>query len=341
MYSTKISPKPCKRSDHPPLTSVRLLDQLRERIRYKHYSIRTEESYVYWVRAFIRFHGVRHPKEMAEKEVTAFLSWLAAERGVAPSTHRQALSALLFLYREVLDVALPWMDDIQRPKARERVPTVLSEAEVVRLIAALEGQMALLARLLYGTGLRLMEGLRLRVKDVDFDRREIVVREGKGGKDRRVMLPDSIMRALKDQMAHARLMWGRDREHRAPGVFMPDALDRKYLSASTSWPWFWVFPAEAPSVDPRSGIERRHHMHEQRLQRAVKQAVGLAGIPKQVTVHTLRHSFATHLLESGYDIRTVQKLLGHSDVSTTMIYTHVLNRGGRGVVSPLDRIGAA
>jgi integron integrase len=233
------------------------------------------------------------------------------------------------------------MDSIVRPKARERMPTVLSEAEVTRVIAALENQMALLARLLYGTGLRLMEGLRLRVKDVDFDRREIVVREGKGAKDRRVMLPESIVTPLKDQLARARLLWGKDRERHLPGVFMPDALDRKYTSASTSWPWFWVFPADNLSVDPRTGVQRRHHLFEQRLQRAIKQAVALAGITQSVSVHTLRHSFATHLLESGYDIRTVQELLGHSDVSTTMIYTHVLNRGGRGVVSPLGRIGAA
>lgn len=305
MNSIKHPIKPCKPADRPPLKSVRLLDQVRERIRYKHFSIRTEEVYVYWVRGFIRFHQLRHPREMGAAEVTQFLSWLAAERGVAPSTHKQALSALLFLYREVL-----------------------------------EGQMALLARLLYGTGLRLMEALRLRVKDVDFERREIVVRDGKGGKDRRVMLPESLAVPLKEQLAHARLIWSQDREHSLPGVFMPDALDRKYPNAGIQWAWFWVWPAPELSVDPRSCIRRRHHLFEQRLQRAIKRAVSLAGISKQVSVHTLRHSFATHLLESGYDIRTVQELLGHSDVSTTMIYTHVLNRGGRGVMSPVDRMAA-
>ena len=340
MNSTKYPVKPCKPAERPPLKSVRLLDQVRERIRYKHYSIRTEEAYVYWVRSFIRFHQLKHPRKMGSAEVTAFLSWLAAERGVAPSTRKQALSALLFLYRDVLEIDLPWMNDILRPKDRVRVPTVLSVGEVARLFAALEGPMALLARLLYGTGLRLMEALRLRVKDVDFDRREIVVRDGKGGKDRRVMLPDSLAAPLKDQLAHARLIWTQDCESGLPGVFMPDALDRKYPNGGKQWTWFWVWPAPELSIDPRSGIRRRHHLYEQRLQRAIKQAVSLAGVSKQVSVHTLRHSFATHLLESGYDIRTVQELLGHSDVSTTMIYTHVLNRSGRGVMSPVDRMAA-
>ena len=338
MNSTKKLPKPCKPADRPPLTSNRLLDQVRERIRYKHYSIRTESSYVQWIRRFIRFNAMRHPRDMGAPEVTAFLSWLASEREVAPSTHKQALSAILFLYREVLDADLPWMDDMLRPKARQRVPVVLSEAEVARLLASLDGTMAVLGRLIYGTGLRLMEALRLRVKDVDFDRREIVVREGKGGKDRKVMLPAALAEPLRLQIAHARAVWEHDLEAGRPGVEMPDALARKWPHAAVSWPWFWVWPSPELSVDPRSRIERRHHLYEQRLQRAIRDAMFLAGIRKPVTVHTLRHSFATHLLEAGYDIRTIQELLGHADVSTTMIYTHVLNKGGRGVVSPIDRM---
>ena len=316
----------------------RLLDRLRECVRCKHYSIRTEEAYVYWVRAFVRFHDMRHPREMGVAEVEAFLSWLAAERGVAPATHLQALSALLFLYREALGIVLPWMAEIGRPKQRERVPVVMSRAEVERLLAAMAGVEGDIARLLYGTGMRLMEGLRLRVKDIDFDRSEIVVREGKGGKDRRVMLPGVLAPALRQRLAAAREVWARDRAAGAPGVWLPDALARKYPRAPESWAWFWAWPAPQPAVDPRSGIRRRHHLYERRLQRALKQAVAQAGIAKPVSVHTLRHSFATHLLESGYDIRTVQELLGHADVSTTMIYTHVLNKGGRGVVSPLDSL---
>lgn len=341
MHSSKPPAKPRKRVDYPPMASTRLLDQLRERIRYRHYSIRTEQSYVYWVRAFVRFHGMRHPRDMGGREVSAFLSWLAAERGVAVSTHKQALSALLFLYREILEIDLPWMTDIVRPKQPARVPAVLSQAEVARLLAALEGDEAVLARLLYGTGMRLSEGLRLRIKDVDFDRREIAVRQGKGDKDRRVMLPDSLVVPLRDQIARARIVWERDRADALPGVELPHALARKYPRADVAWPWFWVWPSPNLAVDPRSRIRRRHHLFEQRLQRAMQAAWKLARLTKPVTVHTLRHSFATHLLEGGYDIRTVQELLGHSDVSTTMIYTHVLNRGGRGVLSPLDAMARA
>jgi integron integrase len=338
MYSIKSNPKPGKTADRPPLLAVRLLDQVRERIRYKHYSIRTEETYVYWVRAFVRFSGMKHPRDMGAPEVTAFLSWLATERGVAPSTHKQALAALLFMYREVLELELPWLDNVERPKDRVKVPTVLSVAEVSRLVNALDGPMAVLGRLLYGTGMRLMEVLRLRIKDVDFDRNEILVRQGKGGKDRRVMLPASLSGALREQVAHARILWEQDRAQNQPGVELPDALSRKYPNAATSWNWYWLWPSPTLAMDPRSGIVRRHHLYEQRLQRAIRQATSLAGIAKPVSVHTLRHSFATHLLESGQDIRTVQELLGHSDVSTTMIYTHVLNKGGLGVTSPLDRL---
>lgn len=317
----------------------RLLDQVRERIRYWHYSLRTERAYVHWVRGFVRFHGLRHPREMGVEEVEAFLRWLAGERSVAPSTHNQALSALLFLYREVLGVQLPWLNEIGRPKARERVPVVLSMAEVRRVLDAAAGVEGELLHLLYGTGMRLMEALRLRVKDVDFERGEIVVREGKGGKDRRVMLPQALSAVLAARLLQTRAIWKGDRAEDRGGVHMPDALERKYPRAAMSWGWFWVWPSERLSVDPQTGVVRRHHLFEQRIQRALRRAAHMARIVKPVTVHTLRHSFATHLLESGHDIRTVQELLGHADVSTTMIYTHVLNRGAHGVRSPLDALG--
>lgn len=326
------------KSDRPPLQSTRLLDQVRERIRYLHYSLRTEKTYVYWVRLFVRWHKIRHPSEMGKPEVEAFLMWLANKREVSPSTHRQALSALLFLYKEVLNIELPWLDEIGRPKVRGRLPTVLSRDEVERLFTFMDGEVALLAKLLYGTGMRLSEGLRLRVKDVDFDRSSIIVREGKGGKDRVVMLPQTLRQALQEQLARSRAAWAEDRAANVPGVEMPDALARKYPCAAETWIWHWVFPSPSLSVDPRSGIRRRHHLYEERLQRAIKKAAARAAIQKPVSVHTLRHSFATHLLQSGYDIRTVQDLLGHADVKTTMIYTHVLKVGGGGVISPLDRV---
>ncbi len=325
----------------PPLKSARLLDQVRERIRYLHYSIRTEQAYVHWVRAFVRFQGLRHPLEMGGSEVEEFLSWLANERSVAVSTHKQALSALMFLYQKVLGVDLPWMNKIGRPKSTVRLPVVLTTDEVARLFMRLEGGHRLLAQLLYGTGMRIMEGVRLRVKDVDFERRAIVVREGKGAKDRVVMLPASLVPALRAQMSRARLLWAADREAGRGGVQLPDALDRKYPRANVSWTWFWVFPQDVLSIDPRTGVERRHHVYEQGLQRAFKGAVEQAAIHKPATPHTLRHSFATHLLQSGYDIRTVQELLGHADVSTTMIYTHVLKVAGGGVRSPLDVLDAS
>ena len=322
----------------PPLQSDRLLDQLRERIRYLHYSIRTEQAYVYWVDAFVRFHGMRHPAEMAGPEVEGFLSWLANERNVAAATHKQALSALLFLYQKVLEQDLPWMAEIGRPKDRVRLPVVLTHDEVAHVLGKLAEAHQLMGQLLYGTGMRIMEGVRLRVKDVDFARRAIVVREGKGAKDRVVMLPASLMPALRDQMAQARRLWSADRAAGRAGVHMPNALARKYPRAEASWTWFWVFPHEKLAVDPRTDIERRHHMLEQTFQRAFKKALVQARIVKPATPHTLRHSFATHLLQSGYDIRTVQELLGHADVSTTMIYTHVLKVGGGGVRSPLDAL---
>lgn len=320
----------------PSKPPVKLLDQLRERIRYKHYSLRTERAYVQWAKRFVLFHDKRHPRDMGAREVEAFLSHLANEGNVSASTHQQALSALLFLYKEVLGVELPWLDDISRPKKPKRLPVVLTVAESHKLLTQLEGTHELMARLLYGSGMRLLECVRLRVKDVDFERREILVREGKGNKDRVTMLPESLVMDLRAHLERVRGLWERDREAGREGVFMPQALEKKYPNGGKSWPWFWVFPSRSLSVDPRTGIERRHHAHEQALQRAIKRAVANAGIAKPATTHSLRHSFATHLLQSGYDIRTVQELLGHSDVSTTMIYTHVLNKGGRGVKSPLD-----
>jgi integron integrase len=322
----------------PPPQPPRLLDQLRERIRYQHYSIRTEQAYVYWVDAFIRFHAMRHPAEMAGPEVESFLSWLANERKVAAATHKQALSALLFLYQKVLGQDIPWMTEIGRPKERVRLPVVLTHNEVVRVFEKLPDEHRLMGQLLYGTGMRIMEGVRLRVKDVDFARRAIVVREGKGAKDRVVMLPASLMPALRDQVDAARRLWARDRKAGRAGVHLPHALARKYPRAEESFNWFWVFPHAKLSLDPRADVERRHHVQEQTFQRAFKRALEAAGIDKPATPHTLRHSFATHLLQSGYDIRTVQELLGHADVSTTMIYTHVLKVGGGGVRSPLDAL---
>ena len=322
-----------------PARPIKLLDQVRERIRYKHYSIRTERAYVDWIRRYILFHGKRHPGEMGATEVEAFLTHLAVAGNVASATQNQALSALLFLYKEVLGVALPWLDNLSRPQKPKRLPVVLTQAEIRRLLEQLEGMHQLMARLLYGTGMRLMEAVRLRVKDVDFDRREIVVREGKGGKDRVTMLPAGLVADLRAHLARIRNLWQQDRDAGRAGVYLPDALEKKYPNAGKEWGWFWIFPSKRCSVDPRTDIERRHHAHEQALQRAIKKSVMAAGIGKPATTHSLRHSFATHLLQSGYDIRTVQELLGHSDVSTTMIYTHVLNRGGRGVVSPLDHLG--
>lgn len=337
MYSINNNDK----SRRPVLVSARLLDQLRERLRYMHYSLQTEKSYVYWVRWFIRWHGVRHPRDMGGKEVEAFLMMLANERKVAPSTHRQALSALLFLYKEVLDIELPWMQEIGRPVPRKRIPAVLTVEEVSQLLVLMNGVTGLLARLIYGTGLRLREALALRIKDLDFGRRVIIVREGKGGKDRVVMLPHSLIPALKEQVAYARAQWEADRQANLPGVYLPHALEEKYPRAGQAWAWQWVFPSPTLSIDPQSGIRRRHFLFPERLQRALKQALAQTGIAKHVSVHTLRHSFATHVLQRGTDIRTVQELLGHSDVSTTMIYTHVLKIAAGTTPSPLDALRLA
>ena len=326
----------------PPLQSIRLLDQLRERIRYMHYSLATEKVYLYWVRFFIRWSArngqMRHPREMGALEVEAFLTMLATERRVSTSTHNQALSALLFLYREVLGIELPWMDGINRPTSKKRIPSVLTRDEVAGVLAQMDGVTALLARMLYGTGMRLMEGMRLRVKDVDFDRNVIIVRDAKGGKDRVVMLPRSLAPGLRLQLLAARTQWEVDRQAQRGGVETPHALEQKYPKVGYTWAWFWLFPSPTLSVDPRTGVERRHHLYEDRLQRSLKKAVAQAGIAKPVSVHTLRHSFATHLLQAGTDIRTVQELLGHSDVSTTMIYTHVLKVAAGDTASPLDAL---
>ncbi len=318
----------------------RLLAQVRERLRYRHYSLRTEKAYLYWVRFFIRWSGLRHPREMGAPEVEAFLSMLATQRRASPATHKQALSALLFLYREVLGLQLPWMDQLQRPAYTRRIPSVLTREEVAALLGAMDGTISLVARLLYGTGMRLMEGLRLRVKDMDFDRNVIVVRQAKGNKDRVVMLPQALAGPLRDQLAAARALWQRDRSDQLSGVEVPNALERKYPQVGRSWGWFWVFPSPTLARDPRTGAVRRHHLYEERLQRAIKAAVRAAAIHKPVSAHTLRHSFATHLLQAGTDIRTVQELLGHSDVSTTMIYTHVLKVAAGGMASPLDALEA-
>lgn len=323
----------------PPLAAPRLLDQVRERARYLHYSLSTERAYVHWVRAFVRFHGCRqHPREMGAPEVEAFLTWLAAERGVSASTHGQALSALLFLYQKVFALDLPWMQSIGRPRRQPRLPVVLSQEQVAALLMQLDGVHRLLAQVLYGCGMRIAEAHALRVKDVDFERRTLIVRCGKGGKDRALMLPTALAPALREQLARARLLWAQDRQAQRPGVQMPDALARKYPRAAQAWSWFWVFPQAVESVDPRSGVQRRHHLHDDAFQRAFKKAAARAGIETPATPHTLRHCFATHLLQGGYDIRTVQELLGHADVSTTMIYTHVLKVGGGGVRSPLDAL---
>ena len=324
----------------PVLHSTRLLDQVREQIRYKHYSLRTEQTYVQWIKSFIRWHGLKHPRNMGGPEIEAYLGMLANERCVAASTHNQALSALLFLYRQVLGVNLPWLDGIERPRTPKRIPSVLTVAEVAALLAALPLEVSLVARLLYGTGMRLMEGLRLRVKDVDFDRHVIIVRQAKGDKDRVVMLPRTLAADLKAQIRAARSQWEADRHAHHAGVEVPHALASKYPGVGERWGWFWLFPSPTLSVDPRSGVQRRHHLFEERLQRSLKKAVALAGICKPVSVHTLRHSFATHLLQAGTDIRTVQELLGHSDVSTTMIYTHVLKVAAGGTASPLDALGS-
>jgi len=314
----------------------KLLDQVRDVLRLKHYSIRTEQAYVDWIKRYILFHKKRHPKDMGRAEVEAFLTHLAVEGNVAASTQNQALSALLFLYREVLKIEFDAPVDSIRAKKPSRLPVVLTRAETQQVIEGMTGVYQLMAKLLYGSGLRLMECVRLRVKDVDFERREITVRDAKGGHERVTMLSASLVAPLQEHLKRVKLLREQDLAAGCGQVYLPYALDRKYPNAATEWGWQYVFPSERLSTDPRTGITRRHHMDESNLQRAVKDAVRLARLAKPASCHTFRHSFATHLLESGYDIRTVQELLGHKDVKTTMIYTHVLNRGGLAVRSPLD-----
>ncbi|MDR3386715.1 MAG: integron integrase [Rudaea sp.] len=323
----------------PPLRSLRLLDQVRERLRYHHYSLSTERLYIMWIRTYIRFHGLRHPREMGQVEVERFLCHLANERRASASTHKQALAALLFLYKQVLDIDLPWMQDIGRPRTPRRLPVVLGSEEVRRLLNAASGVHQLIFRLLYGTGMRKMECLQLRVKDLDLSRHTIIIREGKGNKDRITMLPSVLEGSLRRQLEYARSLWNVDRALARPGVQTPQSVHNKFPRAGESWTWFWVFPADHESIDPRSRVRRRHHLYEGTLGAAIKRAAARAQIAKPIGTHTLRHSFATHLLERGQDIRTIQELLGHSHVDTTMIYTHVLNRGV-GVLSPLDELSA-
>ncbi len=319
-----------------PANPPKLLDQVQAVLRVKHYSIRTERVYLDWIKRYILFHHKTHPAQMGAPEVEAFLSHLAVAGKVAASTQNQAKSALLFLYREVLAIELPWLENVTQAKTPQRLPVVLTVSEVKSVLNRLDGALWLMASLLYGGGLRLMECVRLRVKDVDFEMRQVTVREGKGFKDRVTMLPESSIAPLQAHLARVRALHDEDVAGGYGAVYLPYALEKKYPNAAKEWGWQYVFPARSLSVDPRSGVTRRHHVDEKSLQRAVKRAAQQAGIAKPATPHTLRHSFATHLLQNGYDIRTVQELLGHKDVQTTMIYTHVLNRGGRGVTSPLD-----
>jgi integron integrase len=351
-----------------PNPKARLFDQAREVMRFHHYSIRTEKTYIQWIRRFLAFHriptgasgqsagqedgtaltgsgagpsrtgGWRHPRDMGSAEVTAFLTHLAVNRNVAASTQNQALNALVFLYQQVLQTPLGDLGEFARVNRPARLPGVLTREETRRVLTALKsGTAALIIRLLYGTGMRLMEGLRLRVKDLDFDRGQVVVREGKGDKDRVTMLPQSLVNELQAHLKRVRLLHEKDLAEGFGSVQLPHALERKYPAAGRDWVWQWAFPSARRSVDPRSGIERRHHANELAVQRTMKSAVRLAGLMKPATCHTLRHSFATHLLEDGYDIRTVQELLGHEDISTTMIYLHVMKKPGIGVRSPLDQ----
>jgi integron integrase len=316
----------------------KLLDRMRSELRVRHYSIRTEEAYTAWVRRYLAFHH-RHPRELDGDDLNRFLTHLAVDGRVAVSTQRQALSAILFLYRQVLKMDLDWLEDVVRAKQPRRLPTVLSREEVAAVLARLEGTAQLVVLLLYGAGLRLLEGLRLRVQDVDFELGRLTIRSPKGGRDRVTMLPHATRDRLRDQLTGVRALHERDLAEGFGNVYLPHALARKYPHAGREWRWQYVFPAGSRGVDPRSGVERRHHLHESVIRKAVYAATRSSGISKRVSPHTFRHSFATHLLQAGYDIRTIQELLGHRDVKTTMIYTHILgSSGGRGVTSPADTL---
>ncbi len=325
----------------PQLTQIevqRILTKVREVLRVKHYSIRTEESYIRWIQYYLRFHQNQNPTRMGKPEAGKFLTHLAVQRNVAASTQNQALSAILFLYREVLEQPLEWLDNIEHAKRPARIPVVFTRTEIKAILQQLEGTKWIMANLLYGSGLRLMECIRLRVKDLDFGFKQILVRDGKGSKDRITMLPESLVKPLKEHLIRVKTLHDADLHEGYGAVYMPDALDRKYPNASRLWAWQYVFPSSKLSIDPRSKRQQRHHVDENVLQRAVQEAIRRAGIHKPGSCHTLRHSFATHLLEDGYDIRTVQELLGHKDVETTMIYTHVLQKGARAVRSPSDAL---
>jgi len=318
------------------MSQPRLLDRVRAEIRVRHYSLRTEESYIQWIKRYIFYHHKRHPAEMGAREISDFLSWLATGRNVAASTQNQALSALLFLYKNVLAVDLPWMDDIVRAKRPKRLPVVLAKHEVKAVLASMKGPPGLVAWLMYGTGLRLMEALRLRVQDIDFKRKQIMVRGGKGDKDRVTVLPQRLALPLQQQIDKALALHRQDLHEGYGEVYLPFALARKYPNAGYEPAWQYVFASGNRCRDPRDGTVRRHHLHEKTIQRAIKNAARKTGLMKRVTSHTLRHCFATHMLENGYDIRTVQELLGHKDVRTTQIYTHVMSKGANAVRSPLD-----
>jgi len=332
-HVTSNQSTPQNRSSSP---NPRLLESVRAAIRLRHYSYRTEKAYVDWIRRFIVFHRKRHPRDMGGDEVRDFLSHLASDRQVSPATQGQALAALLFLYKRVLNVELPWIDDVVRAHRPKRLPTVLTREEAQRVLAHVPGVHRLIAGLLYGSGLRLLEALRLRVKDVDFYHRRLMVRDGKGFKDRVTILPESLAEELAAHLKNVKLLHEHALNAGYGGVELSHALARKYPRAPVQWGWQYVFPAARPTLDPRSGAKRRHHVHEESVQRQVRNAARLAGIEKPVSPHTFRHSFATHLLEAGYDIRTVQELLGHKDVATTQIYTHVMAPGKNAVKSPLD-----